>query len=259
VSDAFYVPDGDRFVPTGLTRGPWSADAQHAGPPAALVGRAIEGLDPPGDWRVARLTFEILRPIPLRPLKIEARVVRPGRRVQFAEASLSDGDTEFARAGAWRILSSGEAIPAANLEPHPFADPLDSPTPPMFDPGWGESYFSAMEWRYAKGAFFEPGPAAAWMRMRCPLVEGEEISPLSRVLAAADSGNGISSELPIGDYLFINTELTVHLVRMPEGEWVCLDAVTRIDPSGIGLSQSVLWDTRGRIGAGSQTLLVARR
>ena len=126
-------------------------------------------------------------------------------------------------------------------------------------PWQGENYFNAMEWRQAAGGFFEPGPAAAWMRMRMPLVEGEEPSPLTRVLVAADSGNGLSFVTPPLEYLFINTELTVHLFRLPAGEWVCLDAVSRIDPSGIGVAESILWDETGRLGRGNQALLVARR
>jgi hypothetical protein len=190
---------------------------------------------------------------------VEARLVRPGRRVQLIEATLFTEEGEIARASVWRILPADRPIPEANLEPHPFRDPAESPMLPMFDPGWGESYFSAIEWRQERGAFFEPGPSAVWMRMRCGLVDGEDPSALSRVLVAADSGNGISSELPIDRYLFVNTQLTVHLVRMPRGDWVCLDAVSRVHSTGVGLAQSVLWDERGRIGAVNQALLVSPR
>jgi hypothetical protein len=129
----------------------------------------------------------------------------------------------------------------------------------MFEPAWGASYFTATEWRLAGGNVFAPGPAAVWIRMKVPLVEGEEPSPLARVLVAADSGNGISWEMGWDTHLFVNTELTVHLARMPEGEWVCLDARSRIGPHGIGLAESVLWDERGWIGRGVQALLVAPR
>jgi hypothetical protein len=260
VADAFYVPDGDRFVPTPWTRGPWDAEAQHAGPPAALVARAIERLEPGIPFQVARFTLEILRPIPLSALRVVARVVRPGRRVQLIEASLLDDRGEVAKAAAWRIRRSAEAVPEAGREAMPFAMPLDSPPLAMSDSPWpGENYFTAMEWRRAAGGFFEPGPAAAWLRMRVPLVEGEETSPLGRVLVAADSGNGISSVASPLEYLFINTELTVHLFRLPSGEWVCLDAVSRIDRSGVGVAESVLWDEAGRLGRGNQALLVAPR
>jgi Acyl-CoA thioesterase C-terminal domain/Acyl-CoA thioesterase N-terminal domain len=260
VADAFYVPDGDRFAPTPWTRGPWDPNAQHAGPPAALVARAVEGFEPDGRWQVARFTLEVLRPIPLTALRIDARVVRPGKRVQFAEASLVDERAEVARASVWRIRASDQPVPAAGQEPPPFDPPLESQPLPVFEPPWeGESYFAAMEWRRAAGAFFEPGPAALWMRARIPLVEGEETSPLARVLVVADSGNGISSVSSPLEYLFINTELTVHLFRLPVGEWVCLDAVSRIDPSGVGVAESILWDEVGRIGRANQALLVAPR
>jgi hypothetical protein len=114
-----------------------------------------------------------------------------------------------------------------------------------------------MEYRFVSGAFLEPGPATVWMRMRVPLVEGEEPTPLQRVLVAADSGNGVSAALDWRQYLFINTDLSVHLLRPPAGEWVCLDAVTHVD--GLGLSDTALWDEGGRIGRAAQTLLVRRR
>jgi hypothetical protein len=260
VGEAFYARDGESFRPTPWTRGPWDPNAQHAGPPAALVALAIEALEPDGQWQVARFTLEILRPIPLTPLRVEARIARPGRRVQLVEGSLVDERGEVAKASAWRIRRSEQPVAAAGDEPPPFDPPGEAPPAPTFDPPWeGESYFTAMEWRVARGTFFAPGPAAVWLRPRVALVEGEEVSPLARVLIVADSGNGISSVASPLEYLFINTELTVHLFRLPRGEWVCLDAVSRIDSSGIGLAESVLWDETGRLGRGNQALLVAPR
>ena len=116
-----------------------------------------------------------------------------------------------------------------------------------------------MDYRFVSGGFLEPGPALVWLRMRQPLVEGEAPSPLVRVLVAADSGNGVSAALDYRRFLFINTELTVHLTREPAGEWVCLDAVTRPGTLGVGLAESVLSDERGRIGRAAQTLLVRER
>ena len=256
--DAFYVPDGDSFVSTEWTRGPWDARAQHAGPPAALVGRAIERLEPAG-FQVSRFTMDILRPVPIAPLHVDVQPVRTGRRVQYVEARLLAGDVEIARASAWRIRTSTEPMPASPDERPPFPGPNESMELPPFPVEAPQSYFAAMEWRYARGSFTEPGPAAAWMRMRMPLVDGEPIAPLSRVLAAADSGNGISAVLDFQTHLFINTDLSVHLYRMPEGEWVCIDAETRQDAKGIGVAQSVIWDEQHRLGAGAQSLLISPR
>ena len=116
-----------------------------------------------------------------------------------------------------------------------------------------------MEYRLIRGSFVEPGPATAWMRMRVPLVAGEEPTPLQRVMAAADTGNGVSAMLDWNRYLFINVDLSVHLGRMPEGEWICLNAVTHPEPHGVGLTETVLLDERGPIGRAAQTLLIDRR
>jgi len=257
VPDAFYVPDGDAFVSTEWTRGPWDPRAQHAGPPAALVGRAIEALEPRG-FQVARFTMEILKPIPIARLRVEVTPVRTGRRVQYVQASLTSDGTEVARASSWRIRTSGEPMPETPVERPQFAGP-DASQEITPDTDAGPSYFSAMEWRYARGSWTERGPASVWMRMRVPLVEGESIAPLSRVLSAADSGNGVSAVLDFRTHLFINTELTVHLMRMPEREWVCIDAKTRQDAKGIGIAQSVIWDEQHRLGAGAQALLIGPR
>lgn len=255
---AFYVPDGPRFVSTDLTRGPWSPKDQHAGPPSALLGRAVESLGEGQDFSVARMTVELLRGVPVAPLRVEARVVRPGRRVQLAEAVLrDDGGAEVAFARAWLIRRGDTGAEQTAAEPPPFAGPDEARQLDQFNPWGGDSYFTAIEWRCAAGAFLEPGPATMWMRMRTALVDGETPSPLTRVLAAADSGNGISMELDLSTHLFINTELSVHLFREPVGEWVCLDARTRIGPSGAGLATSALYDASGRIGEGNQALLIA--
>jgi hypothetical protein len=131
----------------------------------------------------------------------------------------------------------------------------DTPIPE----GWIEGYLHALEWRWSAGSFLEPGPGTAWARMRYPLVEGEEPSPLQRVLVVADSGNGASRELNGLKWWFINPELTVHLHREPVGEWVCLDATTHVSEGGVGLATSVLSDVEGPIGVGAQSLFVARR
>jgi hypothetical protein len=250
---AFYQRDGDRFVPSELTRGPWDPRAQHAGPPAALLGRSVERCEPREGMQLGRITLEILAPVPLAPLQANARVVRPGRSVELLEASLSGPDGEVMRASAWRLQTGDVALQSDSAPP----GPEQGVSRDFFDTGQDTGYHVAMEYRFVEGAFLERGPATVWMRMRVPLVEGEEPSPLERVLVAADSGNGVSATLDYERYLFVNTDLSVHLLRMPDGEWICLDATTHVD--GLGLSDTALWDERGRIGRAAQTLLVRRR
>ncbi len=257
---AFYVPDGDRYAATELTRGPWDPGAQHAGPPAALLGREIERLPDAGDFQIGRVTCEILRSVPIAPLSVSARIVRPGRSVQLIEAELSDGEETLMRASAWRIRIAPVEIPAKAMAPAPAPlGPEQGAEVEFFPTGQELGYHTAMECRFVAGGFVVPGPATAWLRMRQPLVAGEEPSPLQRVLVAADVGNGISASLDYRRSLFINVDLTVHLERLPAGEWVCVDAVTVPRPSGNGTAESVLSDERGRLGRALQTLLIAPR
>ena len=256
--DAFFTPDGDAFVATELTRGPWDEGSQHAGPPAALIGRELERCEPREAARIARVTFDILRPVPIARLRVETRVVRPGRSVELLEAVLRDDDgTDLVRATAWRIRIAPVGLDAPE-DPAP-PGPAEGRHEPFFPTGRDVGYHSAMEYRFVRGAFLEPGPATVWLRTRHPLVAGEEPSPLQRVLVAADSGNGVSAALDYREFVFINCDLTVHLSRHPAGEWVCLDAVTTPEPDGIGLADASLFDERGRIGRATQSLLVARR
>jgi hypothetical protein len=258
--DAFYEKAGDSFVATELTRGPWDPGAQHAGPPAGLLGRAIEGLEGVEEFHVGRITFEILRPVPIGPVRVEAEVVRPGRSVQMVEATLSNEDGELVKARAWRLRTSRIEVPDDVVStPDPPPGPEDGSQPEFFSTGQDAGYHTAMEWRSVAGGFLEPGPATVWMRMGCQLVEGEEPTPLQRTLVAADVGNGISAVLDWRHYLFINVELSVHLERLPKGEWVCVDAVTLPQPNGVGTAESVLYDERGRIGRAAQALLIAHR
>jgi hypothetical protein len=257
VADSFYVPLGDdRWQATVHTTGPWDARAQHGGPPSALLGRAMQRCQPREDMMIARFTCEILRPIPVGELTVQARLARPGRSVELLEATMTAAGREVARATAWRVSKTADVSVASRL-PTPAGLPDKPSAPPPVS--WGDGYLSAIEWRAVHGSFRAPGPATIWGRMRYPLVSDEEPGPLERVLAIADSGNGASWELDITRWHFINPELTVHLHRQAAGEWICLDAQTTISPGGAGLATSVLSDLDGPVGVGAQSLLIAPR
>src|SRR5436190_21564253 len=250
----------DRFEATPETRGPWDAGSQHAGPPAALLARAVErraGARP--DMRVARFTVDIARPVPIAPLTVTTRQVRTGRSVEVVEAELApDGSPAVMHATALLIRTVDGAAPAVVDKTTP-PGPDEAPEQPFFPVPYDVGYHTAMEARFAAGSFLAPGPATCWMRMRVPLVDDEPPSPLVRVLVAADSGNGVSNVLDIREHLFVNPDLTVYLCRYPAGEWVCLDARTRIESDGIGLADTALYDETGVIGRSAQSLFVAPR
>ena len=259
--DAFYEPDGeDRYLATELTRGPWDAGSQHAGPPSALLARELERLPEAEDFQVGRVTFEILRPVPIGPAVLSARVLRPGRRVQLVEAELSDGEQVLMRATAWRLRRAEVELPERTIHRTPAPPPPEQGREAGYFPTAQEhGYHTAMEVRFVSGGFMEEGPATAWLRMRVPLLGGEEPSPLQRLLVVADVGNGISSPVDYREFLFLNVELTVHIELLPEGEWIGIDAITYPRPSGVGVTESVLYDREGRLGRAAQTLLVSGR
>ncbi len=269
---SFYVPlGGGKWLGTVHTTGPWDARAQHGGPPSALLGRAIQRCAPRDDMIIARFTCEILGAIPVGELEVRARVTRPGRSVELLEAVASAGSRDVASARAWRVLRTDSQSAGPRLARPPALPDKALTEPPGggmpgggmpsggMPGGWVDGYLSAVEWRPVQGSFASPGPSTVWARLRYPLIADEETGPLERVLAVADSGNGLSAELDITRWQFINPELTVHLHRMAAGEWICLDARTTISAGGAGLATSVLSDLDGPVGVGAQSLLVAAR
>jgi Thioesterase-like superfamily len=258
VAEAFYEPVGPGlFRPTEHTIGPWSLDDQHAGPPSALLVRAIEGVVPPIGGRLSRVTVDLLRGVPVAEvLQVRARILRPGRSVQLAGADLLAGGQSVARATAWWHASTDTAAVAGQSAAAPPRPTAGRPVAPLWSKG---GYLAAMDWLPVTGGFDRPGPMAVWARMRYPLVSGEQATGLQRLLAVADSGNGVSWVLDLDRWLFINTELTVHVLRQPSGEWICLDAATLVGSDGTGVAISRLSDQDGEVGRGAQALVVRPR
>ena len=255
MSETFFTPDGNRWVPTENTRGPWSNAHQHGGPPAALLGRALEQFPSDVPVAVARVTFDLVRPVPIRPLRIELSAVRTSKRVQLIKAVLFDDATELVTAQALRIRR--DSVAPENTVADETTDPDRLPETPFPFFLADKGYHTAMELKIERGGFGR-GFAKAWMRPRLPLVPGETWTPLQRALVCADSGNGVSAALDKNRFTFVNPDLTGSLYREPAGTWICLDAVTRLGPDGRGLAVTDLRDGRGSFGTGTQSLLIDR-
>jgi acyl-coenzyme A thioesterase PaaI-like protein len=279
--------DGGRITmaiqPTAHARGPWDPRALHGGAPAALITSAFERMEPGSQLRIARLGFEFLRPIPLAPLTLTTRIVRPGRRVQELAAELrtvppdggadpsSGGGQVVCRASALRVQEVSAAAAAAasasatagsgaRLQYEAMPAP-ETATPVRFsldgsdEPGFAGT---SMEMRWLDDSY-ALGPGRVWMRLRHPLLAGWELTPMARLAATADFGNGVGAALPFERFLFINADLTIHLQRQPRGEWIGLDAHTLLCDGGTGLAESVIHDEHGPVGRAFQTLVVEPR
>ena len=248
--------DGDLLVPTEMARGPWDPGAQHGGPVAAALARAIERCDPVEGLHVMRMTVDLLRPVPLSPLRTDARVVRGGKRVQLLDAALFDGDATVARASAWRLRVARGTTPSIETAPVPAGPETGTLHVPHGD---FLGFWTAVEWRFVAGDFTNPGPATGWCRLRTQLFDGEEPTPLQRVLIASDFGNGISGVVDFMQYVYVNVDLVVHLHRPAHGEWVCLESETSVGNGGVGVARSTLFDINGPVGGSAQQLLIDRR
>jgi len=254
---SFYVPiDGpDRVSSTPATAGPWSRTAQHGGPPSGLLARAIgAGLTP--DQTIGRISIDLLGPVPVGPLSVTTSVLRPGRQVSLHSATLYDetAGRDCVVARAWVLPRSTSGPGTSTPLPHRPADGETTPLPPS----WSHGYVDAVEWRWVNGAVLEAGPATVWMRPLLTLLPDEPLTGLPMLMTCVDSASGVSAALDPGEWAFLNTDLTVHLLRDPVGEWVCVDASTDLSPSGAGIAVSAVYDELGLVARTAQSLLVQR-
>jgi hypothetical protein len=257
---AFYRDlGGGRFESTAATAGPWSPKTQHAGPPSALLGRAFERFGAPSDLRVARVTVEIPRPVPVGEVRVDVCSVRSGARTELLQAELTSEGQLVMLARAWRLAPSPPDTPVLRAEPDPPPLPAPQPNPGMAG-AYLDGYISAVEWRFLDGGDFDtPGPGTAWARPRIPLVEGEADTGLTRVLTLADACWAVAFELDRTRQFTINTDISVALHREPAGEWLCMCSATTACRAGSGLAVGQLSDKDGDCGRIMQTILVADR
>jgi hypothetical protein len=259
---AYALVSSGTVLASGLTRGPWDPAHQHAGPPIAMVCRAIEALaGEEGLTHIGRLTANLLRPVPIAELEIEVSTDYVGRNAAHFSARLLREGKELGRFTALAQRENELSLPA-DLKGHPLPmapkSPAESALHRMPFARQLPGYADLVETRIAGGSFFR-GPCAAWFRLNRPLVENEAPSGYQRVAVAADSGNGISAVLDFKRFLFVNSDLTINLLRRPVGDWICVDARTLLAPNGCGLAESQLFDEAGLIGRATQSLMVRPR
>ncbi|WP_421997580.1 thioesterase family protein [Reyranella sp.] len=257
--EAIYRIEGATAQTSAFAGGPWDRGLQHGAAPSSLICWAIERLPAPVPMRVARLTVDLMRPVPVAPLSIETEVLREGRKIQLVSIRLRAGNHEVVRATALRVRRLEQVLPVeAPWPPIDIRSPEDSPDPT--ETGLSHTPFlSGLEMRVAKGSFRTPGPAAIWYRAARPIVEGAPLSPLMRAAIAADFCNGTSAVLDFAHWTFINGDLTLSLAREPVGEWILLDAETWAGPDSIGIAAARLADRDGYFGRAVQSVLFEKR
>jgi hypothetical protein len=255
MTEAAYRLDGDTAHATAHAAGPWHPGLQHGGAPASLVVWAAERVPAAAPMRVARVTVELLRPVPVAPLALRVEALREGRKIQLVEVRLIHDGKEVVRGTVLKVRTAPTPLPRGPIMPPlAAAPPVDVPADPDFNFGFAAGF--ELRRLTERGRL---GPAQVWFRQHAAIVEGEPLSPAMRAAAVGDYSNGIATELPWTDWTFINADLTVSLAREPEGEWILSDAECWIGEDGTGLAMCRLADERGTFGRAVQSLLLELR
>jgi Thioesterase-like superfamily len=256
--DAIYRVDGNRVVTSPDAAGPWHPGMQHGSAPAALVLWAAEAIPTPQPMRIARVTIDLMRPVPVAPLTLETEILREGRKIQLCAVRLRAEGVLVVSATILKIKTQMLALPpeAGDL-------PVTLPGPDQAreeQPSFSSSPFvTGISMRAARGRFGVPGPGAIWYGVDRPLVEGAGVSQAMRAVVAADFCNGTSAVLDFQQWTFLNADLTVSFARQPVGAWILLDAESWIGPDGAGLAMARLADVSGHFGRAVQSLVIEKR
>ncbi len=263
MADALFIPDGDHYLPTELTRGGWSDVAQHGSPPSGLLAAAIEGVSTVAPMQVARFTIDLFRPVPLDPLRVETHIHRDGKRIQVVEAILLHGDVEVGRATALKIRTTVLDLPDVEKEHWQQPPPPDEAIPIKdfwsFDTDLPRFHRGAVEIRSIDNTFIRFGPGISWFRLKQPVIAGRETTPFVRLATLADMSNGNSQALDPEAYLYVNPDITLYAHRLPVGEWVGMKSAAHQHRSGIGLADTRVFDETGPLGRINQAQLLDRR
>lgn len=257
--DAIFRPSGDRFEPTLLAQGPWSPDHAHGGAVSGLIAHVAGAAPSPVPMRVSRLTTNLLHPVPMRPLSVTTEIQREGRRVQLLHVAVSDGDRDLVHASVQRIRHEPEitAAVAADAAP-PESRPDTSHGIPADKLSEVPGFIRAIEYIRLPDRT-ENGAVVVWLRLRCPLVEGHEVTPFVRAALAADFTSGTGSGLDWQQWRYINPDLSVHFERDPIGEWLAIEGSARLSADGIGQSYSRILDLQGVVGRGQASMFIERQ
>lgn len=259
MTDFAYAVEGNAVTTTSFAAGPWDPRLQHGGAPSALAVWAAEQVETAAPMRVARVTVDLLRPVPVAELELETSVLREGRKIQLVQVRLMASGTEVTRAVILKARTTDQPLPIGVGMPAPELPPLEAGAGTGMGIAETNSFGTNFDIRRISGGFSQLGPGGAWFRQHRPLIKDRALSPAMRAVAVADFTNGVSALLPFAEWTFLNADLTVSLAREPEGEWIFSDAETWAGPDGTGTATALLADYRGYFGRATQSLIIDRR
>lgn len=265
MSDAIYRREGELYWPSEWAGGPWSPKHQHGGAAAALLARGAREAAREAELRVARLTIDLFRPVPMEPLRLVRRFARRGRRIALAELALLHGEQEVTRASALLLrerddLGSSWTSGDDAAPPGPEACEKVEFMPKVYRAQVPPGFHWSLEVAIAYGSEIP----LAWIRTPLDVVEGESTSAFERACGVSDLTFGLGARVLLRRRLhdadlvrtrFINVDTTLYFEREPEGDWFALRPTQVADDRGVGLAEVVSYDARGRYGRALQAIL----
>lgn len=264
MAGGLFVRDGDVFIPTECAGGPWSPNFLHGGSPTGLLASVMEEATADSGLRLARLTVDLLRPVPAAPLRVRIETIRSGRRLRLLQGTLEADGVTVCRATGLYLEQVKVEVPAYGR----FAG--------LALPPRGErpvaTLMEVAQRNRESGSLSLPGLHATaqvcllegvtglgigqvWMRLPVPVIEGQPCSAMVQAATLADFGNGIAQLRIAADTGTINTDITLYLHREPSGEWLGLDARSCMQDNGNGLVETTLYDEAGPVGRVLQATL----
>lgn len=249
VPDCVYVPDGERYVPTSLARGPWGdfISGQYVG---GLMAAAIERRIDDADLHPARLTVDLSARTALEPVTVRTTVRREGARLRLIDAEMIQGERTVAHARSV-YLRRGEQTPN-----EVWSTPVEMPPMPPIpetpqDGATSHGEIFSADHPGEPGADLRiwqtTGQKFIWLTYITPLIRGEKLTPFVRAALVADSSSAMVNYGTTGLHV-INADYTVTLSRLPEGPSIGVAAMTQSSDAGIASGSVLLFDGNGPIG-----------
>jgi hypothetical protein len=256
-AQSYYVRHDDtHFESTIHAQGAWNPHEQHMAPVAGILAHVLEAFEARSGLRIARISYEILGLIPDGEFEIVASMVRPGRTIELVQVELIAGGRVAVRATAWRLHTSDTTDVQGIVDAR--IPGLEHTGAPVDLAQWPGGYIRSIEARALPD--HTAGRGRAWLRTPYPLLANEPVSDFARLTGLVDTSNGIATRVKAGEggYAFPNTDLQVHLYRVPSGEWLGLENAVNFGADGVGLTSTVLHDVDGPFGRAEQILTLRK-
>ena len=269
LADAVFHQEGELFVPTHLAQGPWFEGAQHGGAIVGLAAHVAEQAPTPVPMQPVRITTELFREVPLKPLRPKLTPIREGKRIQLLQVSLWDADetVELSRSSVLRIRQApgevdDELLPGPD-EIAPVPEFLDESTRvnthnliahlDTDQPGYTAVFELRSERDYGSPR------SVSWWNMLKPLVAEQPLTPFVRLASTADYLMSAGGLLGAAKYVSINPDLTIYMHQLSDDPWIGMESQVHVNTDGIGVTAGRLYDRTAQIGSAFKSLLTFKR